>query len=184
MALSPREMHERIIENLAAKTGHSFEYWLRVVVKQRKEKSDKELIAHLKNKHGLGHYTAVAIIKQSVTGNEYDVPDDLITALFIGKSKARQLYEAIDGQVLTLSGAERVPCKTYVGYRRKTQFLIIAPMGDVGVKCGLTLPPDRTVLAPASNYGSHRIRSQIEVLDEGMTGKLWAFIQKAYELSA
>ena len=89
MALSPKEMHDRIIENLASKTSHDRDHWHIVVASARSALSDKKLVAHLKTEHDLGHYTAVAVVKESMHGNEYDAVDDLIAALFAGKSKAK-----------------------------------------------------------------------------------------------
>jgi len=107
MALSPGEMHNRIIGNLETKTGHAFDYWRVVVTDERGERSEKDLVAHLKAVHGLGHYTAVAIVKEAVSGNDYGVPDDLLAALFEGKPEAKRHFEAIDAMATELPGTER-----------------------------------------------------------------------------
>lgn len=180
MALSPKEMHDRIIENLEAKTGRAFEYWRRVVNAERGDKSNKDLIAHLKAGHGLGHYTAVAVIKQASTGNDYDEAKDLVATLFAGKPKAQTLYKALDAKIMALPGVERVPCKTYVGYRAKTQFLIVAPTKDEALRCGLSLSPEETKLAPAKNFGSARIKSQFDSSVKGATPKQESLIEAAY----
>lgn len=180
MALSPREMHDRIIGNLKAKTGHAFDHWREVVTEERGERSDKDLVAHLKANYGLGHYTAVAIIKEAASGNEYEATDDLVAALFEGKVVAQRLFEAIDAKANELPGIERVPCKTYVGYRAKKQFMIVAPSGESGLRCGLALPPSGPDLLPSSSFGSARIKSHFDVGEGGPTTEQLALIKAAH----
>lgn len=184
MALSPKEMHDRIIANLEAKTGHAFDHWRQIVGNERGERSDKDLVAHLKAAHGLGHYTSVAIIKESTSGNDYDAANDLIAALFAGKHKARRLFEAIDAKAIRLPGSVRVPCKTYVGYRAKTQFMIVAPSGEDGLRCGLALLPAEPGLMPSSSFGSARITSRFDVAKGGPTAEQMALIEAAHDNNA
>ncbi|MEM8822765.1 MAG: DUF5655 domain-containing protein [Pseudomonadota bacterium] len=184
MALSPREMHDRIIGNLKAKTGHAFDFWHEVVTDECGDRNDKDLVAHLKGAHGLGHYTAVAIIKEAASGNEYEAADDLVAALFEGKPEAQRLFEAIDAKVTKLPRTERVPCKTYVGYRAKTQFMIVAPSGEHGLRCGLALSPDDPCLLPSSSFGSARIKSHFEVGEGGPTTEQLALIKTAHGQNA
>lgn len=184
MALSPREMHDRIIGNLEAKTGHAFDYWRVVVTDERDERSEKDLVAHLKAAHGLGHYTAVAIIKEVASGNEYEATDDLVAALFEGKPHAKRLFEVIDAEATEMPKTERVPCKTYVGYRAKTQFMIVAPSGESSLRCGLAMPPDDPSLTPSSSFGSARIKSHFEVGEGGPTTEQLALIKAAHDQNA
>jgi hypothetical protein len=177
-------MHDRIIGNLKTKTGHTFDHWREVVTEERCERNDKDLVAHLKATHGLGHYTAVAIIKEAASGNEYEATDDLVTALFEGKPGAQRLFEAIDTKAAELPGTERVPCKTYVGYRAKTQFMIVAPSGEYGLRCGLALPPSGPDLLPSSSFGSARIKSQFHVGEGGPTTEQLALIKVAHGQNA
>ena len=168
MALSPKEMHDPIIENLASKTGHDWDHWHSVVASAPGALSDKELVAHLKTEHGLGHYTAVAVLKESMHGNEYNAADDLVAALFAGKPKAKELFEALNAQVSGLPGAERVACKTYIGYRAKKQFLIVAPSGKDSLRCSVALAPDAAGLSPASSFGAARIRPRFDLSEDGL----------------
>lgn len=184
MALSPREMHDRIIGNLRANTGHAFDYWHKVVADERGERSDKDLVAHLKAAHGLGHYTAVAIIKEAASGNEYEATDDLVAALFEAKPRAQRLFEAIDAEATELPGTERVPCKTYVGYRVKTQFMIVAPIKDNRLRCGLAMLPSGLDLLPSSSFGSARIKSYFDVGEGGPTTEQLALIKAAHGQNA
>ena len=173
-------MHDRIISNLDAKTGHAFDHWQKVVADERGERSDKDLVAHLKAAHGLGHYTAVAIIKEATSGNEYQAGEELVAALFDGKPEARRLFEAVDAEATELSKTERVPCKTYVGYRAKTQFMIVAPSGEHGLRCGLALPPDDPGLISSPSFGTARITSQFELGKGGFTMEHLALIKAAH----
>ena len=181
MALSPREMHDRIIENLAEKTGYAFDHWQSVVKAERGEKDDKAVVAHLKAAHGLGHYTAVAIIKEAGTGNDYDAKDDLVAALFAEKPDAKRLYDALDAEVMALPDTERVPCKTYVGYRAKTQFLIVAPSGDDTLRCGLAMSPSEAGLEPSSNFGSARIASRFDLTGDALSSTQRDLIAAAHK---
>ena len=180
MALSPGEMHDRIIENLEAKTGHALDHWLSVVNTQRRERSDKYIVGYLKAEHGLGHYTAFAIVKEASSGNEYSATEDLVAALFAEKPNAKSLYDTLDARVTAMPRVERIACKTYVGYRAKTQFLVIAPSGKDGLRCGLALAPDAIGLSPASSFGSARIRSRFEIGHDGPTSEQWLQINEAH----
>ena len=64
MGLSPAEMHKRILENLEEKTGHDFAYWRGIVEQILAAENSSAQVAELKSQHGLGHYTAVTIVKQ------------------------------------------------------------------------------------------------------------------------
>jgi hypothetical protein len=71
MALSPAEMHDKIIENLKVKTGKSFTQWLSVINKLPENLSEKQRVKLLKTDHGLGHFTAIAILKNPRSGNPH-----------------------------------------------------------------------------------------------------------------
>ena len=65
MGLSPQEMEAAIIKNLSAKTGKSLSEWL-TILDESKLTEKKELKAHLKGTHGVGHFQAQTIVKHFV----------------------------------------------------------------------------------------------------------------------
>jgi len=66
MGLSPQEMETAIIQNLPSKTGKSLDEWLEVL-RESKLTEKKELKAHLKDTHGVGHFQAQTIVKRFLT---------------------------------------------------------------------------------------------------------------------
>ncbi|MEM8791408.1 MAG: DUF4287 domain-containing protein [Pseudomonadota bacterium] len=157
MALDPGAMHARIIENLPEKAGHPLSHWLNVLAKGPSDK--KSRMALLKTEHGLGHHTAVAIIREF----EDDVPwrdgSSLEQALREAFSPpAAELYDALKAHALGIPGVNIVPCKTYVGIKAKRQFAVIKPSRTDGLHLGLALPPkSASELSEARNLGSARI---------------------------
>ena len=67
MGLSPAEMDAAIVRNLPDKTGKSLDEWLEVLV-QSGLTEKKELKAHLKESHGVGHFQAQTIVKRFLEG--------------------------------------------------------------------------------------------------------------------
>lgn len=63
MGLSPEEMDAAIIRNLPEKTGKSMNEWLEVL-QESSLTEKKELKAHLKDVHGVGHFQAQTIVKR------------------------------------------------------------------------------------------------------------------------
>ena len=54
MPTSPQEMMAAMMKNLAEKTGHDLNHWLKVV-KASGEEKHMAIIKHLKSEHGLTH---------------------------------------------------------------------------------------------------------------------------------
>jgi hypothetical protein len=161
MGLSPKEMHARIIENLGSKTGRDLSEWLKIAESLDQSSTEKERIARLKKDWDLGHYTAVAIVKELTTGNEYNDDKRLIDALFKPGTEARSVYGSVDQWLCSQENVERVPCKTYVGYRAHRQFAVVRPGKNSTLEVGLTLPPDQSSsLALSKGFGSARIQSK------------------------
>ncbi|MEM8797236.1 MAG: DUF4287 domain-containing protein [Pseudomonadota bacterium] len=163
MALSPGEMHTRIIENLLDKTGLDLSGWLDRLKAGPKTRKDR--INWLKQEHGLGHGTAGAIAREY----EGDVPwakgSELETDLLKEASAAvRSDYERAKEALLSLDKqVEAVYCKTYTGFRARTQFAILKPTKN-GLVIGLALDPETSPdLDPSGSLGgSKRIASMIK----------------------
>ncbi|MEO0951961.1 MAG: DUF4287 domain-containing protein [Pseudomonadota bacterium] len=161
MALSPGEMHARIIENLAEKTGHGLSYWLDLLGRTPDDK--KSQIAMLKSEHGLGHYTAVAVMREYTNDVPWTQPDVLANDLRQKIDEdVKADYDALIEHARSLPGVEVVPCKTYVGLKDKRQFATIKPNRTSGFFMGLALPASASPdLQQARGMGSARIQSQL-----------------------
>ncbi len=132
MPLAPKEMEEAIVRQLKAKTGKTLEEWI-AVVKQSGLLRTKEQADHLKSEHGLGHFQAQVIAKRfSSTGASED-EQQLVAQQFKGPNEPlRPLYERLVSEVLRLGGDIHIkPCKTYIPFYRKSQFLIARPKNGV-----------------------------------------------------
>ena len=60
--MTPEEMEEAIIPNLAEKTGRSIEEWFSVL-RDAGLSEKREMKKHLKEDHGVGHFQAQTIVK-------------------------------------------------------------------------------------------------------------------------
>jgi hypothetical protein len=60
--MKPKEMEQAIIRNLPEKTGKSLEAWF-TVLKDSGLTAKRDLKAHLKKDHGVGHFQAQTIVK-------------------------------------------------------------------------------------------------------------------------
>ncbi len=160
MALSPGEMHNRIIENLPEKTGHPLAHWLDVLDGVADDK--KTRMAHLKSGHGLGHQTAVAVIREKTGDVPWAASGDLEASLRDQIDPAHvALYDDLRAHALTLNGAEVTPCKTYTGFKTSKQFAVIQPSKTHGLIVGLALEPSvHPDLMEAKGVGSARIAAK------------------------
>ncbi|MEM8838596.1 MAG: DUF4287 domain-containing protein [Pseudomonadota bacterium] len=163
MALSPGEMHARIIDNLMEKTGLDLSGWLERL--QSGPETRKDRIAWLKQEHGLGHGIAGAIAREY----EGDVPwskgSDLeVELLENADDGVRSDYQRLKTALFGLDAkVEAVYCKTYTGFRVRTQFAILKPTKD-GLAIGLALDPATSddLIPSGSLGGSKRIASRIK----------------------
>ncbi|MEL7129626.1 MAG: DUF4287 domain-containing protein [Pseudomonadota bacterium] len=182
MALSPKEMHARIIENLKTKTGKDFAAWANITAKIQGDKSDKDLIAELKSDHGLGHYTAFAIVKEMRNGNAYADEQALVDKLFAMFPRARASFENLSAWLLEKPEVGQTPCKTYVGFRTKRQFAIARPTKRDSLEIGLTLPVSASnSLSPAKNFGGSRIMSKVEVEAQTLSVEIKSMVEQSFK---
>ena len=160
MALDPGAMHNRIIENLPEKTGHALDHWLNVLDGVENDKAAR--MAILKNEHGLGHHTAVAVIREMTGDVPWAAPKDLEDNLRQSiNSDHVALYDALRDYALSIKGVEVVPCKTYTGFKTSRQFAVIKPSKQHGLIVGFALPVTaHAALLDAKALGSERIVSK------------------------
>lgn len=131
-----------MIRNIEEKSGKSMAEWQRLV-QGLGPKKHGELVAILKERHGLGHGQANLVVHHargalapSASGGA-----DLVEAMFAGdKAALRPIYEAIVTVVQGFgSDVEVSPKKTYVSLRRSKQFALVQPTTKTRVDVGINL---------------------------------------------
>lgn len=190
MALSAREMGEAIIRNMKEKTGRSLEEWLHVIPQDIKG-DKKKVVSWLKTEHGVGHFQAVTIFEDSQGTSVYKDRAAIEENLF-GKPTERlaNAYRALEKQIMSLGGdVESIACRTYIPFRRKRQFAVLAPHRGA-IRLGLALgdapvqPPFATAKALG---GSDRITHMVELDPEGdysnLADDIRAALVRAYDLN-
>jgi len=128
MALSPKEMEQAMLRNLKEKTGKTLEAW-KDILSASGIQNAKEQIAYLKIEFALGHFQANVIAKQ-MSANEIDIYANeaaLIDLQFKNENESlREIYDALVLKLHNLGGdVVAKPCKTYIPFYRKQQFLIV-----------------------------------------------------------
>jgi hypothetical protein len=166
MATSPEDGMATLIKNLEAKTGKSLDAWIATA---RSAGIDKhgQLVAHLKQKHGLTHGYANQIALRALKADDAKVAgsDALVDAQYAGaKAALRPVYDALDKAVRGFgSDVEFAPKKAYVSLRRSKQFGLIQPSTATRVDVGLILkgvkPAGRLEASGSFNaMFTHRVR--------------------------
>ncbi len=127
MALSPKEMGEAILRNLKKKTGKDIEEWKEVISKNSYPQTKKELTKSLKEAHKIGHFQAQKIAEVYLSINEYSNATTLVENQF--PKDQLELFQAIKTYIFSLGGDVKMkPCKTYVPFSRKTQFVAVSSL--------------------------------------------------------
>jgi len=165
MAKSPEEMLESMVQNLKEKTGKTLEQWLKVAKATKLEKHG-QIVAHLKETHGVGHGYANLIAQKSLEPSGGAAGgDDLIEAQYAGaKAALKPVYESLSAAIKKFGGdVEFAPKKAYVSIRRNKQFAIIQPSTAtrVDVRINLKGQPATARLEASGSFNSmvsHRVR--------------------------
>lgn len=180
MAKSPAEMEAAMVANFPEKTGKPLEQWLALVKKQALAKHG-EIVAWLKDEHGMGHGFANLVAHRHLNPpGSAPAGDDLVAAQYAGKKEAlRPLYDTLATAVAKF-GADVVlePKKAYVSLRRNKQFGLIQPSTatrlDVGIQLKGVAPTARLEASGSfSAMVSHRVRvEQAADIDAELIGWL------------
>jgi hypothetical protein len=145
-------MTQSIIVAMPEKTGRSLQDWLELVGNDGPA-TEKERVAWLKAKHGLGTNYAGCIAGISVGKGELFTTEgylrlapQYIEDLFAGpKAGLRPIYEALLAAGLKLGKDVRVcPCKTFVPLYRNHVFAQIKPTTRTRIDFGLALKDTKT----------------------------------------
>lgn len=187
MPKSPKEMGDAIAKNLPAKTGKTFEQWVKLAKKHPGTR--KERIAWLKSEHGLGTVTAMFIAAEAEGRSIVDTYSDegaLLDNMFAGEKAAlRPLYDGVTTAARKLGkDVDLTVCKTYVGIRRGRQFAIVKPTTRTRVDVGLVLPNAKANgrLRNAGSIGNDRMTHRIEIASKkDIDAELNRWLKAAYD---
>lgn len=177
---------ETMLRNIEEKTGHRIDHWVGLV-RAREGAKHGELVAMLKNEHGFGHGHANLVVHLARGGLEQsqESGDQLLEAMFAGKkSGTRPAYDALRTAIGSLgTDIEVAPKKTYVSFRRKTQFALAQPSTatrlDVGLKLKGVSPHGRLESSAGFNaMCTHRVR--VESADQ-IDDELLGWVRQAYD---
>lgn len=176
-----------MIRNLAEKTGKTLDQWV-TLVKKLGDLKHGELVAHLKDKHGMGHGYANLVVhaaKGGLARPDGDQGADLVEAQYAGEKAAlRPIYDrlvAVIGKFGT--DVEVAPKKAYVSVRRAKQFAILQPSTrtrfDVGLNLKGVAPKGRLEASGSFNsMCTHRVR--VESAGE-VDRELVGWLRQAYD---
>jgi hypothetical protein len=143
---SPADMHRRMRDNLAERTGRSMADWIKAI-KAAGLSDWREAELWLKKEHGLSTmyaYMVAGAALEGPRGIDYSDSDGLLNSLYKDeRAKLRPVYEKIREFGLKLGPeVQEVVCKTYTSLRSRSQFAVIAPTTRDLLDLALALPPD------------------------------------------
>jgi hypothetical protein len=190
-------MVEKAIHDLRAKTGRSFDEWLKFI-KKSGPKTEKERREWLKTEHGLGtNYAGWLAERAEGKGGEDGDPEAYLRAaegyvekMFAGsKESLRPIYDALLKLGLGIGkDVKACPCQTMVPLYRKHVFAQIKPTTQTRIDLGFALK-DMTATGRLIDTGgfakkdriTHRIPiTSVKDIDDEV--KRW--LEHAYELDA
>lgn len=172
---------QTMINNMPEKTGKSLEEWTNLLKTKNFEKHG-EAIKFLKNEHSVTHGFANTIV--TLSKDNQDGPDDLLTNQYKGKEELKLIYEKLV-DVISKFGSDitKTPKKGSVSMIRKRQFALIKPATKTRIDLGLKLK-DKPITERLENSGpfgtmcTHRVR--LTTVDEVDT-ELIAWLKEAYQ---
>ena len=187
MSQSPEAALQSMIDNLAAKTGKTFADWVGIAKKSRLEKHG-EIVAMLKQDHGLGHGYANLIAHQAKGSDALSVAKgggDLVAEQYAGpKAALRPIYDLLVKKIEAFGkDVELAPKKAYVSLRRSKQFGLIQPSTatrlDVGVNLKGVAPKGRLEASGSFNsMCTHRVRLESP---KQVDAELVGWLREAYD---
>ena len=174
---------QTMINNMPEKTGKSLEEW-KIILKSKNFDKHGEAVKFLKTEHGVTHGFANTIVTLSKDNQES--PDDLLTNQYKGKEELRPIYEKLVDEILKFgSDITKAPKKDSVSMIRKRQFALIKPATKTRIDLGLKIKnkPITERLENSGPFGTmctHRVRlSKVNEVD----AELLEWLKEAYEKS-
>jgi hypothetical protein len=172
-----------MIDNMPEKTGKSLEEWKKMLASKSFAKHS-EAVNYLKTDHGVTHGFANTIV--SLSKEENEDPEDLVTSQYQGKEDLKKIYDALIVVVKDFGDDVIVtPKKGTVSIIRKKQFALIKPATKTRIDLGLKLVGKETTQrlensGPFGTMCTHRVQiSSIEQVDR----ELREWLIEAYEMS-
>lgn len=172
-----------MIDNMPEKTGKSLDEW-KTILKEKSFSKHSEGVKFLKSEHGVTHGFANTIV--SLSKEENNTSEDLVTAQYEGKEHLKPIYDGLINFVNTLGNDVTItPKKGSVSVIRKRQFVLIKPATKTRIDLGFKLKdkPTTNRLQNSGPFGSmctHRV--QITDINE-INAELKNWIKEAYEKS-
>lgn len=176
-----------MIGNLEAKTGKTLDQWV-ALVKKLGDKKHGEVVAHLKEQHGLGHGYANLVVHASKGGlapTDAAGADALVASQFAGdKAGLRPIYDRLIAEIGKFGkDVEVAPKKANVSIRRAKQFAILQPSTRTRFDVGINLKgtPAKGRLEASGSFSamvSHRVRLEsVTEVDRELVG----WLKQAYD---
>lgn len=168
-------------QNIATRTGQSFEAWVALVRGSGKARHG-EIVAWLKSEHGFGHGDANHVAITALRGPDAPAGDDLIDAIYSGpKAGLRPFHDRVIEVARGFGDdVELSPKQAYVSLRRAKQFGTVGPVAGGRLEIGFNLkdvaPAGR--LEATSGMCTHRVRlSDSAEFDDEVV----AWLREAYD---
>ena len=174
---------QTMIDNMPEKTGKSLDEW-KTILKEKSFSKHSEGVKFLKSEHGVTHGFANTIV--SLSKEENNTSEDLVTSQYTGKENLKPIYDDLINFVKTLGNDVTItPKKGSVSIIRKRQFILIKPATKTRIDLGFKLKDKPTTerlenSGPFGTMCTHRVRltSESEIDKE-----LKDWIKEAYEKS-
>ena len=151
-------------KNIERQTGRPVQAWVSLVQAQGLARHG-QMVAWLKEVHGLSHSQANRIGKVALEAAAPRSRDDEVAHLFEGgKQDLRPLYEQLKARIAALGpDVEFAPKKSNVSVRRRKQFALIQPTTRTRLDLGLILEdrPAGERLEASGSFNAmftHRVR--------------------------
>ena len=171
---------QTMINNMPEKTGKALEEWTKIL-KTKDFVKHGEAVKFLKTEHNVTHGFANTIV--TLSKNDQENPDDLLTNQYNGKKDLMPIYEKLVNEISKFgSDITKTPKKGSVSMIRKRQFALIKPATKTRIDLGLKLK-DKPITERLENSGpfgtmcTHRVR--LSTVDEVDT-ELVAWLKEAY----
>ncbi len=186
---------ETLLANIPKRTGKSLEA-LVAIVKQSGLAKHGENVAMLKEKLGMGHGDANAIVHLAKGGipGAMGAPAAAAGPASAGaaadeyytgpKAELRPIHDKLMAAIGTFGEFEIAPKKTYLSLRRKKQFATIGPATNTRVEVGLNMKdvPATSRLEALPPGGMCQYRVKVTAADQ-VDAELLAWIRTAYDAS-
>ncbi len=174
---------QTMIDNMPEKTGKSLDEW-KLILTGKAFAKHSEAVKYLKSEYGVTHGFANTIV--TLSKEETNTPEDLVSTQYKGKEALKPIYEALIQHVNSLGNDITItPKKGSVSIIRKRQFILIKPATKTRIDLGFKLKDKPTTerlenSGPFGTMCTHRVRiGNIDEIDEEL--KNW--INEAYEKS-